>query len=80
MQVGALRKRGNADPPEGTPWGSGSGLLRRSGREEREGHEEGGDFFECPVEVNLGGAKAQEGKGLDPFLRKLGVQKAPLVP
>jgi hypothetical protein len=79
-QVSALRKRGDAQPPEGTPWGSGFGLLRRSETKEREGHEEGVDFFEYPVGATLGGAEAQEGMGLDPFLRKSGVRKAPLVP
>jgi hypothetical protein len=63
--VGALRKRGDAEPPEGIPWGSGFRFLRKSEEKEREGHEEGRGFFEYPVEANLGGAKAQEGKDLD---------------
>jgi hypothetical protein len=62
-QVSALRKMGNAEPLEGNPWGSGSVPLRRRGKKEREGKEEERHFFPGPVEENLRGAKAQEGKG-----------------
>jgi len=64
--VGALRKKGNATPLEGSPWGSGSSHLRRRGKKEREGKEEERYFFSGPVEENLRGVEAQEGK--DPTL------------
>jgi hypothetical protein len=78
--VSTLRKRGNAKPLEGIPWGSGFRFLRKSETKEREGHEEGRGFFEYPAEENLEGAKAQEGKDLDSHLKKMGVQRVPLVP
>jgi hypothetical protein len=62
-QVSALRKRGDAKPLEGSPWGSGSLLFRRQRRKGREGKGEERYFFPGPVEENLRGAKAQEGQG-----------------
>jgi hypothetical protein len=54
-------KEGSAEPAEGTPWGFGFGLLRRSEKKKREGHEEGRNRFECPSDEHLEGAQAQEG-------------------
>jgi hypothetical protein len=57
-------------PPEGTPWGSALGLLRRSETKEREGHGEGRGFSEYPAEENPEGAKAQEGMDLDSLFKR----------
>jgi hypothetical protein len=62
-RVRALRKKGDAKPPEGIPWGFDSSYLRRRGRKKREGQEEERYFFPGPAEENPRGAKAQEGQG-----------------
>jgi hypothetical protein len=76
--VSTLRKKGNAEPLEGIPWGSIFGLLRRLGEKEREGQEEDKSLLQYPAEADLGGAEAQEGKGFHSRSKRMGELGAPL--
>jgi hypothetical protein len=72
-------REGEAEPPEGTPWGPGFRPRKRSEEEGREGQEEGRLFFQGPAEGSPGDAQAQESRGSAPVITVAGGRDAQLI-